>query len=209
MSGHSLDAWHEHVAEAADGVIRSVLDHLPEGGTFFDIGANTGCVTEAAIRERHARVWAWEPVEELALYCQSRNPTAHVYREGLGAHLDRLTIWCDKTLNLGWNTFVTEQRTPGMEPAEVVVMTLDCHWDLPPVDVIKIDVEGYEWAVLRGAHRRILADKPVLIVEFGWGVHHPHRAEEVAELEWLFANGYQRVPYEQETGTTDYVLVPG
>lgn len=37
--------------------------------------------------------------------------------------------------------------------------------DLPPVDVIKMDVDGYEFDALRGAHALLTRDRPILQVE--------------------------------------------
>jgi FkbM family methyltransferase len=202
----NLDEWNDVVELKANAVIVSMLAHLPRGGVFVDVGANTGAVTKAAIEWREARVWAFEPVPQLASYCIKQNPTAHVKNVALGAAWDRLTLWCDTTENLGWNTFVAEKRTPGMIPVDVLVMDLDAYTEIPPIDVLKVDVEGYEWAVIRGGHRRIERDKPVIIIELGWGTDHPHRAEVVEEMEWLFSIGYERVDYDIQH-TQDYVLV--
>jgi FkbM family methyltransferase len=202
----SLDEWADRVELASNGVVVEMLKHLPTGGVLFDIGANTGAVTKAAIVERDAQVYAWEPVPHYARYCQDHNPKARVYEEALGEDWRTATLWCDYA-NLGWNTFVTEQRTWGMEPLEVPVTTLDSYFVLPRPDVMKIDVEGYEWAVLRGGHSVIADWKPVIIVEIGWGGHHPQRAEVVTEMEWLFSIGYDRVDYDVDH-TEDFVLVP-
>jgi hypothetical protein len=51
---------------------------------------------------------------------------------------------------------------------EVEVVTLDTFCDaqrLPRVDLIKIDVEGSEVALLRGAERTIQRFRPVLMIE--------------------------------------------
>lgn len=53
----------------------------------------------------------------------------------------------------------------GDEPGEpVTVTTIDC-FDLPRCDFIKIDVEGMEEAVLRGAEQTIRRHKPILYLE--------------------------------------------
>jgi hypothetical protein len=68
------------------------------------------------------------------------------------------------------NRFETEMRTTGFATHEVATVTLD--QALGPVlhegervGFINIDVEGYEFAVLKGAEKVILADGPVLLIE--------------------------------------------
>jgi len=47
---------------------------------------------------------------------------------------------------------------------EVTVARLD-DFDLPPVGIIKIDVEGHEEAVLRGGHQLLHRDRPACMIE--------------------------------------------
>lgn len=201
----ALDEWYERCAHAASHVIGDVLHHLPDGGVFVDVGANVGVVSAAAADEG-AEVYAFEPIPVYAAYVQRRLPDVKVYPVALGVECETRTLWCDD-VNLGWNTFTDEKLTPGMTQTKVKVLPLDMYPDIRP-DVVKIDTEGYEWAVIRGAHRMIETHRPVIVVEVGWGTEHPHRAEVVEEMEWLFSIGYQRVPYEYARTTTDFVLVP-
>lgn len=55
---------------------------------------------------------------------------------------------------------------PGFETRDVTVrLTPIDALGLPPVGVVKIDVEGHELAVLRGAHRLLASHRPAVIVE--------------------------------------------
>lgn len=68
----------------------------------------------------------------------------------------------------------------------VVTTSLD-DLDLPPCGFIKIDVEGHEAAVLRGAHRLITRDRPVLLIE----IEQRHTGEPIeASLRTVTALGY-------------------
>jgi FkbM family methyltransferase len=61
-------------------------------------------------------------------------------------------------------------ETPEIEEIEIELKKMD---DVIPeiikIDLIKIDVEGAEYEVLRGAQRILISDKPVIIFECGIG----------------------------------------
>jgi len=74
-----------------------------------------------------------------------------------------------------------------------------------PVDLIKIDVEGHESAVLRGAKNTIALDQPILFVECG----HPGQAC----LQPLLSLGYQlvdvdRLSLDLHQGSTNFFCFP-
>lgn len=208
----NIAEWEPLLENQAGGVIAMVLEHLPEGGTFIDVGANVGVVSKAAIAHRHAKVIAFEPVGEYyERCCEVLGDDAVVEPYALGDSVVPQSIWCDDR-NLGWNTMVAERVEEGMRELQAPVLVFDsyaaAHRDtITNIDVVKIDVEGYEYAVLAGMHRSIERFHPVLIIELGWGTNHPQRGREVEEMEWLFAHGYERVDYDFSR-TQDVVLVP-
>jgi FkbM family methyltransferase len=80
----------------------------------------------------------------------------------------------------------------------VPVRTLDSY-KLAPVRLIKIDVEGHEEAVLRGATKTLEAHRPALIVEVEER-HSPGNTNRVPE--WLAQFGYRRI----DDGTTNNMV---
>lgn len=64
--------------------------------------------------------------------------------------------------------FVTKQYGRPTDSALVTVSTLDSELSggSPPPMFVKIDVEGHEWAVLKGAERLIRECRPLLMIEF-------------------------------------------
>jgi hypothetical protein len=59
--------------------------------------------------------------------------------------------------------------TPNIEELEVAMSTLDEQVGAAKIDLIKVDVEGGEWAVLAGGAGVIQRDRPLIIFEFGKG----------------------------------------
>ena len=88
---------------------------------------------------------------------------------------------------LHWNT----ERMPG-DTAIVEVLTEKVD-DLlensifPPVRFIKIDTEGHEHAVIRGARQLLLTQRPLVIFEYGYqkGVWEPDTIRQMEELDYV------------------------
>lgn len=68
----------------------------------------------------------------------------------------------------GGESFVTKQYGRPTDPALVAVSTVDNELiaDAQAPMFVKIDVEGHEWAVLRGAERLLREYRPILMIEF-------------------------------------------
>jgi hypothetical protein len=72
----------------------------------------------------------------------------------------------------------------------VPTLTLD-EMSLPRVDVIKVDVEGAEYRVLKGGTQLLTRDRPAIVCEFS--VEMTERVSGVRApdfLEWIEAMGY-------------------
>lgn len=147
---------------------------LPSGGTFVDVGANIGIFSTAAARlvGPEGRVIAFEPADQTraVLTCNlSRHridPLVIVHPAAVGATRGRLEFRrYENSLVSGLGTAPAEyQPGPLIEQTMVEVVTLDDVVD-GPVDVVKIDVEGFETDVIAGA-RRLLASSPNVSVIF-------------------------------------------
>jgi FkbM family methyltransferase len=147
------------------GVARRLLR---PGSTFVDCGANIGLwtLTASPLVGATGRVFAFEPnpatSDRLAANVSANlldNVT--VIRAAVGARSATAPFRCESSHN---NSALCEQTTT--DTILVPVLTLDEFIGDQPVHAIKIDVEGYELDVLRGADRVIERPGIWLCIEF-------------------------------------------
>jgi hypothetical protein len=67
---------------------------------------------------------------------------------------------------------------------QVPVIALD-ELELPSLKLLKIDVEGFEWAVIQGAREQLLKHQPVVYLEA------KRIPGTTAYLDWLLTNGWR------------------
>lgn len=125
----------------------------------IDIGAHVGLWSYFMVQD-FAAVTAFEPLLEHC-QCWSANvpsPNAMLYHVALGDYAGHVRMM--RLPGHSGGTHVSQQ-----DEGELVAMrTLDSY-HLTEIDLIKIDVEGYERPVIEGAITTILRDRPVIIVE--------------------------------------------
>lgn len=134
-----------------------ICQHLDAGDVVVEGGAHIGTLT-APMLDKGAKVIAFEVNEEavacLLHNCQSEHLTIHAGC-ALGETPD------DKvTLHLDPNAGKSHVTSGG----DIPCWTID-ELALPKCHLIKLDVEGWEAKVLRGASKTIARCKPVLIIE--------------------------------------------
>jgi FkbM family methyltransferase len=153
------------------------LAHSKDRRRFLDIGACHGlfalAFTEGRPETEAVAVdpspLAWEILEANV----RKNPGARVtpVRAALGEAPGTLTM------RYSWHHLEASPESAGSPGAvEVPVQTVDAlcaELGFHP-DVVKVDVEGYELAVFRGALRTLREDRPVLFLEI-----HPQRLREL------------------------------
>ncbi|MEA5362327.1 FkbM family methyltransferase [Amycolatopsis sp., V23-08] len=178
-----IAAGYEH------GEVEAVADAVRPGGLFLDVGANIGWFTLMVATHRPAgEVWAFEPLPATA-----DRLAANVRRAGRG----NVRVVRAAAGHVGGEASFTStmddafaHRASGDGPSVVcAVTTVDAEWDRagqPRVDAVKVDVEGAEPDVLRGAEHVLHRDHPVLLVET------PDAAAVAAVEAVLTPQGYRR-----------------
>lgn len=199
---HLVD-WMNKAGEIVDGrgtyqlkKLRAALSHVKQFRTAVDIGAHCG-LWSMQLAKRFQTLHAFEPVaQHRECFVRNLESAANVSLHGcaLGDREDTIKITTAPTSS-------GDSRVDGS--GDIPMRTLDS-FELQDVDFIKIDCEGYELFVVRGAEETIKRCRPVMIVEQkGHGMQfYGFRKEEAAEL--LESWGMRRVV----NMSGDIVLVP-
>ncbi len=140
-----------------------------QGRTFVDVGAHIGFYS-MGLAPGFDRVVAFEP-SRFQYGWLSRNAALNDYRHVRCEHVALGETPGEAKLNVlsydgGLNSLVAEvaDKYNLIDHYTVPVETLDSH-GMTDVDLLKIDVEGFEVAVLRGAAQTINASRPVILIE--------------------------------------------
>lgn len=165
---------------------RSVIEQLavntPINGVVIDVGANRGSVAiQIANLVPTCKVYAIEPVVQLVNKIhQALDNNPH-----LKARVDVETCFLScasdtpdmnppKSVDASWNLFDTEGQDPisgatALPLAVTAAETLDAfvtRKGINRLDLMKLDVEGYELDVLRGGESSIKTFRPVVLMEW-------------------------------------------
>lgn len=223
----SLDEWAEHHRPRVRRDVQRVLPHIPEGGTFVDIGANVGIFTDCVLEERpQARAFLFEPVRryyERAVERFADNPRVRVVHIGLGEAPGQATIYKPRH-NFGGNSIVREivfDRTESAQlrkdtPLDEEQIELRPFSDLArelgigDVDFVKTDAEGYDYAVLEGMlpWLRERSRLPVILAELLARHFHPRWERQSAVVAEIVALGYREIDLERLAKIDDVLFLP-
>lgn len=195
--------------------IDSILAHLPKDGTFVDVGANIGAIAlEIATRRPDARVIAIEASPAIIPYLRlniDRNALTNVQLVPIAASdsAGDIDFYLPPAAKFG---MASQAPQFDVAPVRVAGQTLDtilADLGVTSADVIKIDAEGAELDVIRGAHGLLTsATKPSVIFEFvDWAEARLH--ETGAAQRALLALGYTLAPMERPDNLLDRPIVTG
>jgi FkbM family methyltransferase len=166
---------------------RWFVDHIRPDWWIFDVGANIGYYTilfgQLAPR---GRVFAFEPTATAAMLranLQHNNvQNAEIHEIALGAATGERS---DRIYRL-WGTDGEVKTYPFYKLDDFI----DRH-GIERVDCIKIDVDSFDFEVLRGAEQTLLKRNPVIVVELNHAL--AKRDQSAGEaLAWLAQRGYRK-----------------
>lgn len=158
-----------------DPILRKALTLIREGMVIYDIGTNIGTFSLHFSQKAGPRgtVISFEPspyIFEKACKNFSLNPSSNIriFNQGVGDQKSEVPLYRVNNHNLGMSRIISGQFENEFVTEKIQIDTLDnliVSLKLPPPDLIKIDVEGYENNVLKGAQNTISTYMPLLIIE--------------------------------------------
>jgi FkbM family methyltransferase len=162
-------------------IVAKLRDLLRTGDTLVDVGANIGFFTQlaASVVGPSGRVVAIEPLDknvQLILRSIDRNRFAHVDVRAcaISDRVGIVSMLTDAATSNG-------QAAAGARPSAALAQTRtldEITRDLERIDVVKIDIEGFELAAWRGFRKGLAKHRPHVLTEF-----HPHCMTRFADAE--------------------------
>ncbi len=170
---------------------RWIVDNARKGWTVIDVGANVGAISIlAGLAMGGGRLYAIEANKEAADMCQF-----NLDRNGLGG---RAEVWRFAAGNVDdskedrvlWLAGTNKRSRDTMKRACWDMRTLDTFCaSLERLDLIKIDVDGWDYEVLVGATETVERWQPFILVEINYALH--RRGNTLLDvIEWLESTGY-------------------
>jgi FkbM family methyltransferase len=197
--------------------------------TFVDVGANYGFYSVlAALWNPQLRVTSFEPVPQIYegltrnLVLNNLQQRVSAYQLALADRTGSATFYlpgtdskdCETTGTLVTDGWQSRKHSPEIEVETVLFDDFERSHPTK-VDLVKIDVEDFEAAVLAGMARTIRSDRPLIICEV---LPRPHRNEKTKQIVeslgytpyWITSSGYIRVSrFDFERNLSqDFLLSP-
>jgi FkbM family methyltransferase len=153
----------------------SVIHRMPKDAVCVDIGVNEGQLLDAMYKHcSSGKIYGFEPIPELYNYLSKKYSSSRV-------HLQQMVL-SDTEEEVSFFYFPGKTGVSGMDKRATLLKEIpsqELHYKaqlldtilagINRIDLMKIDVEGAELKVLKGARETITRCKPVVIFECGYG----------------------------------------
>ncbi len=187
-----------------------LLSLVKPGDLVLDIGTNVGTtILQLAKRVgKNGMTFGFEPDPINFEVCQRNldlNDRSNIFVEqiGLGSQTSKVTLVVDTESNRGGNRVGMAKN--GQESNEISIQRLE-DWVISQaisgIDLIKIDVEGYEMEVLKGAESVLTRFRPILFIELDDNNLNQQKSSAVELVHFLESMNYSIVQSETNKRVT-------
>ncbi|KKS84813.1 MAG: hypothetical protein UV60_C0014G0010 [Parcubacteria group bacterium GW2011_GWA2_43_11] len=183
-----------------------------EKSVLMDIGANVGLVTSYVLEKvPNSYIYAFEPGPVQANLLQKTIEANHLdknvelHKIALAEKAGTQTFYTHLTRDQAKDGLLDTGRGEKTVQIEVQTSTIDEWWKnagKPHIDVVKIDTEGAELFVLRGASEFLKEVKPIIYLEIEPSNLKAYPYTHIDIASYLFSNQYRL-----ETLTGDLVII--
>lgn len=154
-------------------VLAFLNNKLPKNPVLFDVGANKGDYTKDLIKKfPGGEIHSFEPIPSTFNLLESINlPKGKLNKLGLGAKKEKVKMFYYPDAPTFSSLKEISNNNLHHEECEVEITTIDSYCNenaIPHIDFIKIDVEGFEMAVLEGAKNYLTTNK-ISAIQFEFG----------------------------------------
>ena len=192
--------------------LKLIKNNLDKGDTFVDIGANIGqhSLFASEVVEQKGKVISFEPIP--LIYDQfntsiaennKRNKCENIYLYNYACgEKDYETVIYTSDINMGASSMVDKSR--GKQVSIKVIKADEILKLENRVDLIKIDVEGYEYEALIGLEETIKKFHPKVIIEYSpcYYVNEKEVSKRLI-LEFFLERGYEIFDLEDNNNKVD------
>lgn len=189
-----IDSQIYYTGQFEPNTVATIRQLLSPGAVAVDVGANIGCLTLHMARAvgQGGKVVAFEPTPwayDKLVVNLGLNPMPQVTAERLGLGdqpIEELDIAIQSSYRLDGKS---DQGTTTIQ-----ITALDTYFDQHPtkrLDLLKIDTDGMEFAILRGSERVLERFTPALLFEVGPDALRDAGTSVYEMLAWLKNRGYR------------------
>lgn len=184
--------YYAYLQDPVDSIF--LMHYLNESDVFLDVGANVGHYSLLASVMANCGTISIEPIRSTF-----RRLKQNLTLNGVLNKVTALNIGLsDKPGKLYFSEllYTTNTVNTGKRGAEVEVKTIDQICEKKKINVIKIDVEGYEWFVLKGAPGVLNSPElKVIMIELN-GSSKKFNVEEAFVIQFLKDHGFLPYAYD-------------
>ena len=178
----TIEEWESKLKESIVKNVKTIIEHLNDGDTFIDIGANTGLLTQLVIDgmksdgKQLKNVVMFEPIEMYYNECVNKfgdKPNFIIENLALSDDDTDKTIYASQE-NFGYNKIYKKGMDVQPHDEYIIKCKTFSNWMLDSkidkINFIKIDAEGHDVEIIYGMLDWLRSSnlRPYILFERGW-----------------------------------------